>query len=160
MPSAPETRFLTVNKEWSWMRVCTAISAPGLTLRWSSWLRWAISLSLHSVVFCPSISWYSSWAFKHNKSWVWAPSQIQESSRTGWHLFIYYEDTNLTVFGGDGLCETLNGSFLTLSSLTDWTQLTPHLIQLLLQLLQMEISITHQSSDMDLSNISNLNEAF
>ncbi len=56
---------------------------PRLTLHWASWLRWAISLSVHSVVFCPSISWYSSWAFKQNKLRVWAPSQIKVSSHTG-----------------------------------------------------------------------------
>lgn len=46
-------------------------------------------------------------------------------------------DTDLAVFGGDGLCEALNGSFLTLGRLSERTQLTLHLVQLLLQLLGM-----------------------
>lgn len=47
-------------------------------------------------------------------------------------------NTHLTVFGAVGLCEALNGSLLTLSGLTDRTQLTLHLGQLLLQLLHTE----------------------
>lgn len=47
-------------------------------------------------------------------------------------------NTHLTVFGAVGLCEALNGSLLTLSGLTDGTQLTLHLGQLLLQLLHTE----------------------
>ena len=54
------------------------------------------------------------------------------------HRLTTYTNTNLTVLGADGLWETLNGSLLTLSSLADWTQLTLHLVQLLLQLLQTE----------------------
>lgn len=47
-------------------------------------------------------------------------------------------DKYLSVFCANGLSEALNGSFLTVSCLSERSQLTLHFIQLLLQLLQMQ----------------------
>lgn len=59
---------------------------------------------------------------------------------------MFSQNTHLAVFSADGLSEALNGSLLTLSSLAKRTQLTLHLIQLLLQLLQMETGRLRLSS--------------
>lgn len=67
-------------------------------------------------------------------------------------------NAHLTVLGAVGLCEALNGSLLTLSGLTDRTQLTLHLGQLLLQLLhkKRQTESKSKSPHVDLSNASKL----
>lgn len=63
---------------------------------------------------------------------------------------------HLAVFGAVGLCETLDSSFLTLSGLTDRTQLALHFMKLLLQLLQTEWDIREHQTHVNASNMRKL----